>query len=530
LQRTSIAPRPLFTLAERRPEAYFYTSNLSKYLQANLIFQRAGLPLKQFVSHTRPYHESYEGTSRDLLEAAVSEVTSHIGHASLVFIEDTTVRIEALSTDGRDEPGLSTKEWFSSTSFRALDSILRRAGNRQCTVRSDIALHVPGLSKPILIHGETSGVVADSPPTFRPSPLHPWLTPETFNGWFIPQGGDEPLGAMELEASLAYDFRVKAFLELLDRIEELSAGLNLPPRAYVRQRRETLALPLPLFPRPIFVFVGPTCAGKTTAAIYLEETRGWPMVEASAIMRELGAELSLDRYPPEEMARRVVESRGNDVVARELVRRVRSDERTVISGLRFVEELVLLRDFFTDRVRLISIDAPAATRLARLLARRRTGDVPGIGLEELLQRDAAQERFGLIPFAARFADETIDNVGTKEDLYRRLDAVVKDGGNFVVPSIVARDYADNQTLRCLHVLARERRPMSTDEISSLTGQFGHSIRHNNVNKVLKRAIGLVRRIEEPDSRLKYEILPTGFAYIQLADDTHERNKNLASDS
>jgi hypothetical protein len=73
--------------------------------------------------------------------------------------------------------------------FDDLDKQLREAGNdRRAKVNSDIALYIPTLQSPLLFHGETNGNIADTVPSFQSSVQYPWLTPETFNGWIIPDG------------------------------------------------------------------------------------------------------------------------------------------------------------------------------------------------------------------------------------------------------------------------------------------------------------------------------------------------------
>ncbi|MGY4414904.1 inosine/xanthosine triphosphate pyrophosphatase family protein [Bradyrhizobium sp. LB7.1] len=116
---------------------------------------------------------------------------------------------------------MAVKEWFSSASFEALDRELREKGNnRRVIVKSDIALYLPALSRKVFFHGETDGAIATSPPEFSPSAQYPWLTPDTFNGWFIPQGATKRLGEMEFEESLTFDFRAKSLSALVSRLEE----------------------------------------------------------------------------------------------------------------------------------------------------------------------------------------------------------------------------------------------------------------------------------------------------------------------
>jgi len=283
---------PSFSNLNRQIDVYFYTSNTDKYLQAKLVFQKAGLSLRNFVSRTKPYFENYDKSKTELLEQAVEEVTSYIGRASLVFIEDTSLRIEALS-DVTDFPGLEVKEWFQTTTFSELNASLQ-GKTRACTVKSDIALHVPGLDHPVLTFGHTKGSIADSPPSFRANPAHPWLTPDSFNGWFVPDATSKPLGAMTIEESWEYDFRIKALTELLRKLELIALGLNLPPGAY---RRSPVASGhnVPLFPTPVMVIVGPTCAGKTTFAEYVGVKYGAQHVEASAVTEVFSSNESMRR-------------------------------------------------------------------------------------------------------------------------------------------------------------------------------------------------------------------------------------------
>jgi hypothetical protein len=106
------------------------------------------------------------------------------------------------------------------------------SGDRRAIIKSDIALYVPTLSHHIFFHGETAGRVALSEPSFSASHQYPWLTPSTFNGWFIPDGSNKRLGEMEFEESLRFDFRAKSLSALITRLEEMNSALNLSAPFY----------------------------------------------------------------------------------------------------------------------------------------------------------------------------------------------------------------------------------------------------------------------------------------------------------
>src|SRR5205809_806755 len=111
--RMRAVPRIPFLRGDRQLEVHFYTSNIAKFLQARLLFDRSGLVLRHFRAHTEPYSENYQLGKEELLRRAVRDVAQRVAGNPLFFVEDTSLRIEALSSDGADYPGLAVKEWFS---------------------------------------------------------------------------------------------------------------------------------------------------------------------------------------------------------------------------------------------------------------------------------------------------------------------------------------------------------------------------------------------------------------------------------
>jgi hypothetical protein len=204
------------------------------------------------------------------------------------------VRIEGLS-NVNDFPGPAVKEWFPQVTFETLDEQLRETGNdRRARVNSDIALYIPTLKSPLLFHGETTGSIANTPPSFQASVQYPWLTPKTFNGWIIPDGSTKRLGEMEFEESLDHDFRAKALKELLVTLEHFNAAINLRPNFYTTRRSVDLQPgQLSLIPdqsRTVALVVGARCSGKTTFSDYMANYESVRVYEASTVLREIGEE------------------------------------------------------------------------------------------------------------------------------------------------------------------------------------------------------------------------------------------------
>ncbi len=515
-------PRHVFFSKERQPLVYFYTSNLSKFLQARLVFERAGLVLHHFKSRKDPYSEDYSLGKQELLARAIQEILGSVGSASLFFVEDTSLRIEALS--GTEEfPGLAVKEWFHHTTFESLDRELtaRRTG-RRATVKSDIGLHVPGLSRPVFFHGETPGEIPVSPPDFLESRQHPWLTPHTFNGWLIPDGATKRLGEMTLEESWRFDFRIRALELLLDRLEEYTGALNLSGQGYRIRPPQNLRQQPSLFPQQpagvVFVVVGYTCAGKTTLADYANTKHSLAFIEASGVMRMLAKETHTERQSPFDSAQELLSKCGPDIVARKIVD-LYSDQLSagaVISGFRTIEELEVIREHF-PQAKVVVIEASERVRFQRCINRdRETGPRD---MREFREIYSKQGSFGLVRIAQDFADVRVINEGSLEDYYAAIDALITKPdlkyttrvSENVQPRI---SNEDNQLFRCLTALDAAGRPLSCDEIQARSAQGGHVVRHNNANKVLKRVPALARRLEVEGARVRYDITNAGRAYLR----------------
>ena len=173
----------------------------------------------------------------------------------------------------------TSRDWqrrsgLPKTTFPELDEVLTRIGDRRCIVRSGIGLSVPGRGEPIFFFAETSGIVVDEPRAGEFDPIYPWLDPNSFSAWFVPDGATRTLWEMSFEESLRFDFRAKALLALIDRLEEYALALNTPHGSYWRRTALGISGPTAggeaaLFDiegrdvkRCIWLVVGPTCAGK----------------------------------------------------------------------------------------------------------------------------------------------------------------------------------------------------------------------------------------------------------------------------
>ena len=520
-------PKRLFLLADRIPEVHFYTSNVGKFLQARTLFDLAGIRLHHFKAQAEPYSERYDLGKDELLSRAVYEVADRIGRDHTFFVEDTSMRLEALSSE-TDVPGLRVKEWFQETSFETLDKTLRELGNdRRAVVKSDIALHVPGLGRPIFFRGETRGVVAEAPASVEEPTRYPWLAPDTFNGWFIPDGAAATLSDLDLELSFDFDFRAKAILHLLDRLEEYASQLNAPSASVRRRQNVQASGQHVLFDEhntPPLIVIGGTCAGKTTFAERAIDKHGRRHVEASSIVRlESGLE-SQSGQDALQSAKNILERAGPDMVARQIVRlygdALRSD--FVLTGFRTIEELLHFCSAVPE-ARVILVEASERTRFERHLKRGRYKEASTAAAFQ--QLDEGQFSFGLLRVARDLADLVLENEDALAEYHTRVDAILSEPWDKIGMREVRRlpDFRTRQQrsrlYRCLRVLDEEiSLSLNSREISDRTAEKGtRRIVTRNVNEELKHYPELALRQEARGEQIRYQITPAGRAYVRFTD-------------
>jgi inosine/xanthosine triphosphate pyrophosphatase family protein len=297
--------------------------------------------------------ESY----KDALERFTKNVSNP--EEKFFIIEDTSVKIEALSENGEEVPGLDIKYWMKEHTFEMLDEVLKAKGNnRKCTVRSDIVLHLPKKLRDKYgidykqFTGIVEGKIVTSEQEYSTNPSYPWLDNKTFNKWFAPED-NIPLGAMTVQKSEVYDFRKKAF----DQVH-----LLLKEEGYIKQNTTPLikqhALPL-YFDH--LILVGPTCAGKSTLASYLAEKYGYFHLEASDFMHQkfyelhgVNSDLKIGDFAQEALLE-------NPCIVADLVTKHMNrlkDTPVIISGFRNPQEIQCFLEKYKCDINIVYIVTP----------------------------------------------------------------------------------------------------------------------------------------------------------------------------
>lgn len=418
-------------------ELTFFTTSTTKLAHARYLAERYPIRVQGFRQRT--YHADYvEPRLRSRTEILEGSYKSALGQltkagyseASHPFIlEDTSVRIDALSREGEEIPGVDIKHWMQDQTFERLNDQLLAAGNlRDATVRSDVLLHVPsslraawGVNETYIVFtGEQKGTIVEEVTQFEPNLVYPWLDNVSFNKWFRPHGCDAPLGSLPIEIADEVDFRRKAFEKLFQFLKQRHFFASFPAKQ----------LSLQLERKPNFVLCGYPCAGKTTASQHLARSFGYLHVEASDFMHlsylyrhgyrgpvPIGdfAESAL-RQKPTIAAERVVEYISQNL-----------DDPVVISGFRAPEEIAYLEKemaFYGKEFLVRFITADELVRFNRLRLRARPGDAANV--DEFRHRDLQQTRMGLGNIKNMAHSKNISNNGALADFLNEFDRYISD--------------------------------------------------------------------------------------------------------
>lgn len=387
------------------------------------------------------------------------------------FIEDTSVIIDALSENGDEVPGLDIKYWMKEHTFEMVDSMLKGKGNnRQCSVRSDIILHLPKkLREKYQIPykqftGIVEGNIVTSEQDYMTNPSYPWLDNKTFNKWFAPVD-DIPLGSMSVQRSNDYDFRKKAFEQVL---------LFLKDEGYLKEK----TAPLKQYSLPLYfdhlILVGPTCAGKSTLASYLAEKYGYFHLEASDFMHQKFYELhgvNTDLKIGDFAQKALLENPCivADLVAEHMNRL--KDTPVIISGFRNPQEIQCFLEKYKCDINIVYIDADIQIRYERNMNRKRKDDENTF--EKFGEKDRQQADMGLNEMHSLYKEFELLNEKRFEDFYNAFET----GYGNILPDIELVDETkmlfDNKLkleesiLMAMYYDLKSEREYTTTELATL---------------------------------------------------------------
>lgn len=178
----------------------------------------------------------------------------------------------------------------------------------------------------------------------------------------------------------------------------------------------------------VIALVGMPGSGKGTCTDYLHDTYSWPLIHFGNMLYEEVQRRGLDNVKDETFVREDMRKKeGKAVFAKHVARKVeqyRSEgaKVVVLDGLYSWSEYKYLLSKFGDTLTVIAVAAPKKVRRERVLHRKDAHRK--YTLEQLIEREYGEienlEKGGPIAYA----DYTIVNDGTPQDMTSKLDAIL----------------------------------------------------------------------------------------------------------
>ena len=179
----------------------------------------------------------------------------------------------------------------------------------------------------------------------------------------------------------------------------------------------------------VIALVGMPGSGKGTCTDYLGEKHGWPVVHFGNMVYDEVQRRGLDNVRDEAFVREDMRAQeGKAVLAKHVARKVadyaaEGARVVVLDGLYSWSELLYLREVFGDNLSVVATAAPRKLRYQRIL-NRKDSHRKYTSEQQVINRDISEienlEKGGPIAFA----DYTIVNDKTTDDMTQRLDAIV----------------------------------------------------------------------------------------------------------
>ena len=510
----------------------FVTSNKTKLAHARYLCRNYQVDIKYYkkMFYGYAYKEPRIDDRRQLLtesfENAVARWKKYVTERDnrLFFIEDTSVRIDVLSDNNHEVPGVDVKYWMRATSFEELDKMLKAKGNtRKCSVMSHVILCLTdelknklGIEENYKVFTSTAyGTITENEYDFDTNILYPWLDNKSFNKWFVPNGCDKPVSMLDITQADAGDFRKGAFEEMLSFLEANDAINN----------RLHLVNQLRIQFYDSFVICGKTCAGKSTIGRYLADEYGYYHIEASEFMTHKlldthGCTTNVDKH---EFAARMLQAEPLFVVKKlvEYLHDHEINDKFVITGFRTEEEVnAFFKAFPADKSHLIYVKSDFEERFKRWKQRQR--DCEQYTEERFKEIDTIQDGMGVGSIEKMKDVITIDNstdglshyyrAFRKQFLHDAERDVIKINKKAIKSINISLEKAILITL-AIECQKDESRYFTTTEISHLINRYfkDYKKNKNNVSRYFNQSFYVYYEVRYENRKNKYKISPIGYS-------------------
>jgi dephospho-CoA kinase len=176
----------------------------------------------------------------------------------------------------------------------------------------------------------------------------------------------------------------------------------------------------------IIGFMGERLGGKDTAAEYLAEKHGAEHLRYSHIFDDILRilDMPISRRNEIDLGNALRQQFGSGIFSQAMRKRVRDSKSPLIAmnGMRFPKEMDVARELDT---KIVYITAPEQVRYQRFLARQEKADDATMTYEKFhaLDRELTEVQ---IPELGKQADFRIDNTGSVQDLYDKIEQLLTD--------------------------------------------------------------------------------------------------------
>lgn len=515
----------------------FITSNQTKLAHARYLCRDYNINILHYKKFF--YGKGYEEPRVDdrtllLTESFNNAVTRWKKHFSgnngrLFFIEDTSVKINALSDEENEIPGVDVKYWMQEMDFEKLDHELKKRGNnRKCSVTSHIMLFLTEDLKNelrinddfIIFNSTAEGYVTEKEYSIKTQMLYPWLDNNTFNKWFVPSGYSKPVSLLNINEADAGDFRKGAFKQMCDFLVDKGV---IKSRRYVDHQTH-----LQFYEN--FVVCGRTCAGKSTIGKYLVDKYGYYHIEASEFMtqRLLETQGTMSNVDKHEFASEVLKVDPLFVVNR-IVDYLHENgiiDRFVITGFRTRAEVEeFKKSFHGSRVNFVYVNSNYEERCKRWMRRHREVDL--YTEDRFKAIDEVQVGMGVGDIAEmkgiHIFDNSIDGLALLYNgfRYKFLRGVLQEPIEIKIRNLKSKVITLEKAILitlAIEYQKDETKSFTTTEIAHLVNKYFRVFERskNNVSRYFNQAYYVYYEVKYENRKNRFKISPIGYSEAILA--------------
>ena len=512
----------------------FITSNKVKLSHARYISKAYDVDIIQHkkiyygVGYNEPRIKNREELLKESIEDAIFRWKKNASEKQLFFIEDTSVVIEALSSDEEEVPGVDVKYWMQNITFEELDAELKsRGNNRNVTVYSHVILFLSsdlqenGKPPYKIFVGKSRGKIVEQEDIFNTNIIYPWLDNKSFNKWFVPEGFSVPISMLKIEDANLVDFRRNSILQMLDFLYN---------NKVIRQKVDPPFL-IELDIKDYYIICGQTCSGKSTAGRYLLQKSGFYHLEASDFMtlrylETCGTTFNIDKN---EFAAQLL-AEDPTVVVKLLCKYMENhqiNDQFVITGFRNKTEIkAFMKRWNKDYSHIIYLIADSNTRFKRWKLRRRDDIL--YTKEKFREINKIQIGMGVnkILYTSKSIKKIVNNSSDLNLFYKSIDSLMCENSS-VINEIDIHDYTqakkvklEDAILVALMTEYSDDKYLSTTEIAHLINNLFPNINKknkNNISRYFNQAYYPYYEIKNDKNTLKYKLSPTGYseAYFRI---------------